>query len=564
MKRRRKKTKTESGRPGTAADPPPQAGRQRARNPQSEERRSEKHWKHLPLVLALAFVARVATALSGDFILHPDEMLQYLEPAHRLVFGNGIVLWEYFYGARSWLVPGAIAGLLKLFDLSGLGHPAWYVGGVKIAFCAVSLLIPAGMYFFARRHFSETAARAALLGGAFWYELVAFAHKPMTEFVASSLLIALLGLCAGSFRRGNSGADAAADADWRLWLAAFLAVLTAAIRMQYAPIALLALAAVFLRTGKKIRLAFAAMVFFLLVGLFDAATWDAGIFHSYIVNFRVNTALGELRAGESPAHQFLLWLGLGGAGLSLVFIAAAFGKLRRYWFLVALTALTLLSHSFQSHKEYRFIFVVVPIWLLIGSDIITRVADSKARPRRIMRLAAAMFAAVTLAGLLNALPYQNKVYHNYSQVGFSNGFIRNQDPIFAAYSYLARAPGVKAVWQADRRYPTTPSYYYLHRKIPFYAEDLPVPGERLKPRASSMVSHVVTQNPEFSIPGYSLEREFGDIRVLSRIRNELPVRHWKSYSPTFIGESVYTVVTRIYADAPPPPVGFGVPEASVP
>ena len=31
--------------------------------------------------------------------------------------------------ARSWLVPGLVAGVLKLFDIVGLGQPAWYVGG---------------------------------------------------------------------------------------------------------------------------------------------------------------------------------------------------------------------------------------------------------------------------------------------------------------------------------------------------------------------------------------------------------------------------------------------------
>ncbi len=31
--------------------------------------------------------------------------MQYLEPAHRLAFGNGVIYWEYFYSARSWLVP---------------------------------------------------------------------------------------------------------------------------------------------------------------------------------------------------------------------------------------------------------------------------------------------------------------------------------------------------------------------------------------------------------------------------------------------------------------------------
>ena len=56
----------------------------------------------------------------------------------------------------------------------------WYVGAVKLLFCALSLAIPAGMYFFSRRHFGEAAARAALLAGALWYELVGFAHKRMT------------------------------------------------------------------------------------------------------------------------------------------------------------------------------------------------------------------------------------------------------------------------------------------------------------------------------------------------------------------------------------------------
>ena len=66
----------------------------------------ERPWKFLLPVLALAFAVRAAIALCGDFVLHPDEVMQYLEPAHRLVFGNGVTYWEFFYGARAWLVPG--------------------------------------------------------------------------------------------------------------------------------------------------------------------------------------------------------------------------------------------------------------------------------------------------------------------------------------------------------------------------------------------------------------------------------------------------------------------------
>ena len=102
-------------------------------------------WKGVTPVLALAFAVRAAIALPNDFVLHPDEIMQYLEPAHRLVFGNGIQFWEQFYGARSWLIPGAIAGILKLFDAVGLRQPFWYVAGVKLALCAVSLTIPASM-----------------------------------------------------------------------------------------------------------------------------------------------------------------------------------------------------------------------------------------------------------------------------------------------------------------------------------------------------------------------------------------------------------------------------------
>ena len=328
-------------------------------------------WNHLPLVLALAFAVRAAVALSGDFVLHPDEIMQYLEPAHRLVFGAGITFWEYFYGARSWLVPGLVAGVLALFDTVGLGQPQWYVGGVELTFCAISLAIPAGMYFFARHHFSEAAARVALLAGAFWYELAGFAHKPMTEFVATAALVPVLALCvrpAGLRERS-------------VWPVAGLAVLAAAVRLQYAPFALVLLGVVFLRSQSKMRLALAAAGLVLAVGVFDAVTWDSGLFHSYVTNVRYNLVLGPLRAGESPPWQYLEWLAIAGAGLAVPCVALL--RPGRYAFLLALIVLVIAIHSMQEHKEYRFVFVVVPLWLLIGADMVARAAEFGPRAHRL-------------------------------------------------------------------------------------------------------------------------------------------------------------------------------------
>ena len=52
----------------------------------------ERPWKFLLPVLVLAFAVRAAIALCGDFVLHPDEVMQYLEPAHRLVFGGAVAI----------------------------------------------------------------------------------------------------------------------------------------------------------------------------------------------------------------------------------------------------------------------------------------------------------------------------------------------------------------------------------------------------------------------------------------------------------------------------------------
>ena len=513
----------------------------------------EPAWRWFWPVLALAFAARATVAISGDFVTHPDEIMQYLEQGHRLAFGNGVLYWEFFYGARSWLVPGLVAGILILFDALGLDDPAWYVDGVKLAFCALSLAVPAGMYFFARRHFDEAAARAALLAGAFWYELVGFAHKPMTEFVATGLAMALLASCArGPLENGPAAA----------WLAAFLAVLTAAIRVQYAPLAVALFGLFFLRCGKAARAhaAAAALAFLAAVGIFDAMSWGGGAFHSYRANLEFNLAID--RPAAWPGHQYALWLLYTGGGVSVLCMAAALLDLRRYGFLLVLVAMVLVVHSLEPHKEYRFVFAVVPLWLLVGAGVAARLAGRpagrKAGAAWIYGTAGAVFTAASLAGILNALPRQDD--------GLSAGlaipiqFVRGQDPVFAAWRHLAAAPGVAAVWQVDRFYHDLPGYYYLHRKIPLY-DRLTGPANGLHTdleRLHGSVSHLVSGDPDLAVPGYAVEKDFGGLRVLRREENEAPVRGWRGFTPTVTHTYGEALMRRLYPGAPPPPANFGI------
>ena len=505
-------------------------------------------WKHLPLVLALAFLARAAVALSGDFSLHPDEILQYLEPAHRLVFGNGVTYWEYFYGARAWFIPGLVAGVLKAFDLIGFGEPRWYIGGVELVFCAISLTIPAGMYFASRNHFGETSARVALLAGAFWYELCGFAHKPMTEFVATGPLLLALWI---AVRPGRVELGAGL-------CAVLLTVLAAAIRLQYAPVAVVLFAIVLLRAKHKPALLLAGGALVLAVGAFDAATWDAGLFHSYVTNIRYNLALGELRVGESPAWQYLAWLVTAHGGLSVLCVLAAAFAPRRYALLLVLVALIVGSHSLQPHKEYRFVFAAVPLLLMIGADLAVRLHRRGAWGRAGAFTAVAAFACVSAAGILNALPDQGSVYQAWSRETGRVTFLGarpGQDPIFAAYRFLASTPGVGAVWQADRPYYNTPGYYHLHRDVPLYDASSGHRFVSLQPTA--MVTHIVTEDPDASFPDFVEERRFGAVRVLAS-RADTPVPQWRQHVPVIVTVLNARLIRSFDPRAPWRPIDAGI------
>ena len=507
-----------------------------------------ERWKYLPHILAMAFICRAAVALSGDFVLHPDEIMQYLEPAHRLAFGEGIVYWEYLYGARSWLVPGIVAVLLMMFDAVGLGEPVYYIAGVKLFFCAISLLIPLGMYLFARRHFNEATAIVALLLGAFWYELIGFAHKPMTEFVAAALLLPMLALTVRPLK-SNPNSNDTPPPPALFWLAAFLGIAASAIRVQYAMLALVFLLIMFLRADRKgrIHLAASSVMFFFAVGLFDYLTWG-GWFHSYAVNVLANLQLGKFRQGETPTYQFLLWMTLASGGLFPFFIFLALRDFRRYGFLLGLIIVVLLAHSTQAHKEYRFIFIAAPLWILIAADILGRFAEESKNSKGFIKVAVVVGATASLLGIFNALPFQGLVYEAFSRESGKVNFLRGQDPVFAAYRHLASDDSVAAVWQIDRPYFNTPGYYYLHRRIPFYDVSAQIAPFELNARAS----HIVTATQDdFSKFGFVRGRQFGEIQIWRSENDDAEIRQWKKFTPLVAG-GIFSQFAGRAIKTPPP------------
>ncbi len=130
--------------------------------------------------------------------------------------------------------------------------------------------------------------------------------------------------------------------------------------------------------------------------------------------------------------------------------------------------------------------------------------------------------------------------------------------MFTAYRYLATAPGVRGVWHQDGHYSQTPGYYYLHRKVPFYDYST---GKLFQDKLATLqasVSHIVTANSGLAIPGYSVAKTFGDIRVLQRDSDEPAVRQWREHVPYSVNPNVTQVLHKHGISNRVPPPNWGI------
>ena len=95
----------------------------------------------LRLVLLVALGVRLWIVATHSYVVWPDETFQYLEPAHRLVFGSGIITWEFLDGIRSWFLPGIVGGVMWLVA-QAYPDPRAYVAVLRVLCVRASLSVP--------------------------------------------------------------------------------------------------------------------------------------------------------------------------------------------------------------------------------------------------------------------------------------------------------------------------------------------------------------------------------------------------------------------------------------
>ncbi len=141
------------------------------------------------LIMAAALIPRMVAAFSYS-VNHADELYQYLEPAHRMLFGYGTVTWEYRDGIRSWLPAWLFVAPMGLGHiLSPTSNLTIYLPRLMMAF--LSLVLVWSAWRLGRRQSLFDAVMAASIA-ALWAEFISFAPHTLTEQLATLAIIPAL------------------------------------------------------------------------------------------------------------------------------------------------------------------------------------------------------------------------------------------------------------------------------------------------------------------------------------------------------------------------------------
>ena len=399
-------------------------------------------------VLISSLVLRVGVATRSPSMYFPDEIYQTQEQAHRIAYGNGVIPWEFRVGARSYVFPAFLAGVMRATDWMGKGSQG-YLLGMAIVLSLISLTT---VWFGFAWSYQVGGPAAAVVGGlacAFWYELIYLGPKALNEVLAGNLLLPSLYL-------GMYGQNSSPGRKWRLFVAALLLGTVVALRMHLAPVAMVA-GFYFCRKNWRenwfpVTAGIALPI--LAFGMVDALTWSYP-FQSYVVNFTYNIVQRKaaMDAGTRPWYQYLLLLILHEGPLPLLALVGA----RRSPFLGWIALSILIPHSLIGHKEYRYMYPLLPIVVTLAAigtiDVMTAL---NARLTRLRSERAVMFASAAI--LIGISILIAPLFPSW----------KKQSGELIAFRQLGNDETLCGVAQLNIGWAGSGGYTYLHRNVPIY------------------------------------------------------------------------------------------------
>ena len=319
----------------------------------------------------------------------------------------------------------------------------------------------------------------------------------------------------------------------------------------------------------KMQLALTAAAVLLAVGALDALTWGGGLFHSYVTNIRINLALEELITDGSPPWEHLYWLLTASTGFAAVCISSGPEGSPAIRSSAA-------ARRRRPARPCTAVEQAVPFRLRGDSALLdggSRHPGAAPVPR-VDRAAPPARRGCVDAGVRVHRDYRGRhpervaVPGHRVPVSDRAGRPRRLSPRSGSGLPCLPLPGRRArghrhLAGGPRRTSICPATTICTAPSPSTTRirDLSASrtadGSELASIATS-VSHIVSADPATSIPGYSVERTFGPIRVLRRDGREIRVRQWEVYAPTITGGVFTDLMRQLYPDAPAPPPNSGI------
>ncbi len=414
----------------------------------------------LAALVALAILLRLQPILVEPSAVWPDEIFQTSEPAHRLVFGSGLVAWEFQLGVRSWLLPGIIAGLMELSRIIGDG-PDYYLPVIAVGFAALAAAPVVCCFRWCRPLFGIGGALVAGLAVAIAAEPVYFGARTLSETVAAHLLVVALWVLEPGYLVISRS---------RLFVGGALLSLVFATRVQLAPAIAVAMLWSNWRAdrGRLAATLAGAAAILAAVGVLDTVTLGypfASVWRYVLYNvfYGVSSTFGV----EPWSYYLLGELGVwGGAGATMLLLMAIGAWRLPLLLLVAIAILAV--HSGIAHKEYRFIYpAIVPLTVLAGVGLAQMA--SWGREWLIGRSMSETLAALASAAL--ALAWWGAASFQVWNGTTLTALRRSMHDSLTAASFVARrqAPcGVGLYGDAGTDWKDYGGYTYFHRPAPMY------------------------------------------------------------------------------------------------
>lgn len=325
---------------------------------------------------------------------HPDEVFQFLEPAHGLAFGYWLVAWEWVEGLRNWAVPGVLGGILALCGRMGLEHP-WALATVVWGCCAA--VQAWGTLALFRLVEERDGREAALLAAAVhvtWGGWLLYAARPL----ADSLSVApLLGALLWAWRA--RARDGLREGFWSGLLLGVAFVVRYPSAVFGVPIAVSLLAARRWRSLAGGALGVGAVL--LGLGLLDWLTWGAP-WHTLWKYLEFNILSGgSAKFGTKPGWWYLPTL----AGMVPLLLVWHFGRGLARWELLGGSFVFYFGvMSLLAHKEVRFLAPLLPIFVAIAAGPAWRTLSQRVRSRRVMGGLVGVYALSSLAAATVQMP----------------------------------------------------------------------------------------------------------------------------------------------------------------